>query len=151
MDVLTGYCVKTIRGHSSWVRDVSPAYDGRWLVSGGNDQTAMIWDAVSGEAKATLVGHENFIECCTFAPPASYKHFASLLGLKKPPPANSSVEYVATWAIKLWDTRGTLIKILIGHDNWVRRLVFILVASIWWVLPMVRPYAARISLKMESW
>jgi platelet-activating factor acetylhydrolase IB subunit alpha len=116
--------VKTIWGHSGWVRDVSPAYDGRWLVSGSNDQTAMIWDAVSGEAKATLVGHENFIECCTFAPPASYKHFATLLGLKKSPPANSSAEHGATGAIKLWDTPGTLIKTLIGHDNWVRRLVF---------------------------
>jgi platelet-activating factor acetylhydrolase IB subunit alpha len=54
--------VKTIRGHSDWVRDVSPAYDGQWLVLGGNDHTAMIWDAVSREAKATLLGHENFIE-----------------------------------------------------------------------------------------
>jgi platelet-activating factor acetylhydrolase IB subunit alpha len=120
-NVLTGYCVKTIWGHGDWVRYVSPSYDGQWLVSGGKDQTAMIWDAVSGEAKATLVGNENFIECCTFAPPASYRHFATLLGLKKPPPANSSTEYVATGArdktIKSWDTRGTLIQTLVGHDN----------------------------------
>ena len=127
-DVSTGYCVKTIRGHSDWVRDVSPSFDGRWLVSGGNDQTAMIWDALSGEAKATLLGHENFIECCVFAPPASYGHLATLAGLKKPPLATSSAEYVATGArdksIKIWDVRGTLIKTLIGHDNWVKGLVF---------------------------
>ncbi|KAL3417806.1 nuclear distribution protein pac-1a [Phlyctema vagabunda] len=127
-DVLTGYCVKTIRGHNDWVRDVSPSFDGQWLVSGGNDQTARIWDASSGEARATLLGHENFIECCVFAPPASYEHLASMAGLKKPPPATSSAEYVATGArdksIKIWDTRGTLIKTLIGHDNWVRGLVF---------------------------
>lgn len=127
-DVLTGYCVKTIRGHNDWVRDVSISYDGQWLVSCGNDKTGMIWDALSGEAKETLLGHENFIECCVFAPPASYGHLATLAGLKKPPPASSSAEYVATGArdkcIKIWNVRGTLIKTLVGHDNWVRGLVF---------------------------
>jgi platelet-activating factor acetylhydrolase IB subunit alpha len=127
-DVITGYCVRTIRGHGDWVRDVSPSFDGRWLVSSGNDQTARIWDVSSGEAKATFIGHENFIECCVFAPPASYKHLATLSGLKKPPPATNSAEYIATGArdktIKIWDCRGVLIKTLVGHDNWVRGLVF---------------------------
>ncbi|KAH8592610.1 nuclear distribution protein PAC1-1 [Bisporella sp. PMI_857] len=122
------YCVKTIRGHNDWVRDVSPSFDGKWLVSGGNERTAMIWDALSGEAKATLIGHENFIECCAFAPPASYGHLATLAGRKKPPPSSSSAEFVATGArdksIKIWDVQGALIKTLIGHDNWVRGLVF---------------------------
>jgi platelet-activating factor acetylhydrolase IB subunit alpha len=147
--------VKTIRGNTDWVRDVSPSYDGQWLVSGGNDQTAMIWDAVSGEAKATLVGHENFIECCTFAPPASNKHFTILLGLKKPPPANSSAEYVATGArdktIKLWDTRGTLIKTPIGHDNWVRGLVFHPGDKYLMSVADDKTLRCWISLKMENW
>jgi platelet-activating factor acetylhydrolase IB subunit alpha len=127
-DVSTGYCVKTIRGHADWVRDVSPSFDGRFLLSAGNDQTARIWDATSGEPKATLLGHEHVIECCVFAPPASYGHLATLAGLKKPPPASSSAEFVATGSrdksIRIWDFRGTLIKTLMGHDNWVRGLVF---------------------------
>lgn len=127
-DVSTGYCVKTIRGHADWVRDVSPSFDGRWLVSTGNDQTARIWDAASGEAKATMLGHDHFIECCVFAPPTAYEYLAKLAGLKKPPPASSSAEFVATGSrdktVKIWDARGTLIKTLNGHDNWVRGLVF---------------------------
>lgn len=127
-DVTTGYCVKTISGHADWVRDVVPSYDGRFLLSTGNDQTARIWDASSGEPKATLIGHDHVVECCVFAPPASYGHLATMAGLKKPPPASSSAEFIATGGrdktIRLWDARGTLIKTLTGHDNWVRGLVF---------------------------
>lgn len=127
-DVTTGYCVKTLRGHSDWVRDVAPSFDGRWLLSAGNDQVARLWDASSGEAKATFLGHDHVIECCTFAPAATYPHLAAMAGLKKPPPASSSGEFLATGSrdksIIVWDSRGTIIKTLIGHDNWVRGLVF---------------------------
>lgn len=127
-DITTGYCVKTLRGHSDWVRDVYPSFDGRWLVSCGNDQVARLWDVGSGDTKATFLGHENYMECCTFAPAASYSHLASLAGLKKPPPQSSSGEFLATGSrdknIKIWDSRGTLIKTLVGHDNWIRDLLF---------------------------
>ncbi|KAI9814568.1 MAG: protein with putative role during mitosis [Pycnora praestabilis] len=127
-DVTTGYCVKTLRGHADWVRDVAPSFDGRWLLSAGNDQTARLWDAGSGEAKSTFLGHEHVIECCAFAPPAAYGHLSILAGLKKSPTATSSAEFIATGSrdksIKIWDGRGTLIKTLVGHDNWVRGLVF---------------------------
>ncbi len=127
-DVSTGYCVKTLRGHADWVRDVAPSFDGRWLLSAGNDQTARLWNAGSGEAKASFLGHEHVIECCIIAPPSTYVHLATLAGLKKPPPPSSSAEFLATGSrdksIKIWDSRGTLIKTLVGHDNWVRGLVF---------------------------
>lgn len=128
-DVTTGYCVKTLRGHSDWVRSVSPSFDGRWLLSAGNDQVARLWDASGqGDVKATFLGHDHVIECCTLAPAATYPHLATLAGLKKAPPASSSGEFLATGSrdksIKLWDARGTLIKTLVGHDNWIRGLLF---------------------------
>ncbi|KAK9424481.1 putative WD domain-containing protein [Seiridium unicorne] len=128
-DVTTGYCVKTIRGHADWVRDVFPSVDGRFLLSCGTDQTARLWDMslASPESKATLVGHEHVVECCTLAPPASYQYLAKIAG-QKPPSTSSSAEFMATGSrdktIKLWDGRGNCIKTLVGHDNWVRGLVF---------------------------
>jgi platelet-activating factor acetylhydrolase IB subunit alpha len=127
-DSSTGYCVKTLRGAGDWVRDVTPSFDGIWLVSGGRDQAATIWEVSSGEVKAVLLGHENYLECCVFAPPSSYGYLATLAGLKKPPAASSPAQFIATGArdktIKLWDLRGTLIKTLVGHNNWVRGLLF---------------------------
>lgn len=127
-DVTTGYCLKTLKGHSEWVRAVTPTIDGRWLLSAGNDQVPRLWDANTGEVKATFLGHEHFIECVAFAPSTAYVHLAGMAGHRKPPPASSTGEFLATGArdksIKIWDSRGTLIKNLVGHDNWIRGLVF---------------------------
>lgn len=129
-DVTTGYCVKTLQGHAGWVRDVCPSLDGRFLLSTGDDMTARLWDiSVSNpENKLTMVGHEHFNECCALAPPASYQYLAPLAGMKKPPPASSTAEFMATGSrdktIKLWDARGTCLMTLKGHDNWVRALGF---------------------------
>jgi len=43
-EVATGYCVRTIQGHADWIRDVVPSFDGRWLLSAGNDQVSIISD-----------------------------------------------------------------------------------------------------------
>lgn len=129
-DVTTGYCVKTIQGHTGWIRDVSPSFDGRFLLSTGDDRTARLWDIsfVNPQNTSTMVGHEHYIECCVFAPPASYQYLAPLAGLKRTPPTQRAAEFMATGSrdktIKLWDAHGTCFMTLVGHDNWVRALVF---------------------------
>ncbi|KAI8952991.1 nuclear distribution protein pac-1a [Xylaria longipes] len=130
-DVNTGFCIRTLKGHAGWVRDVSPSFDGRYLLSAGDDMTARLWDISSStqtESKLTMLGHEHYIECCAIAPPTAYKHIALMAGLKKPPPTSSSAEYMATGSrdktIRLWDARGTCLLTLVGHENWIRALVF---------------------------
>ncbi|CZT49420.1 probable Nuclear distribution protein PAC1 [Rhynchosporium secalis] len=129
-DVTTGYCVKTLQGHTGWVRAVCPTLDGRFLISTGDDKTARLWDisAPNSECKQTMVGHEHYNECCALAPPTSYQYLAPLAGLKKPPPTSSTAEFMATGSrdktIKVWDARGTCLLTLAGHDNWVRAVLF---------------------------
>jgi platelet-activating factor acetylhydrolase IB subunit alpha len=129
-DVDLGYCIKTIYSHGDWIYSLSPSVDGKLLVTGGRDQAATIWDVASGQAKSLLRGHDNYIECCVFAPAASYQHLAAMSGLKvSPPPGKiADAEFVATGGrdktVKLWDIRGRLFKTLVGHDSWVQDLIF---------------------------
>lgn len=129
-DVTTGYCVKTVSGHTGWVRDICVSFDGKFLFSTGDDMTARLWDisAVSNpEHKCTMIGHENFNECCALAPPASYRFLAPLAGLGKQRSTNST-DFMATGSrdktIKIWDTRGACLMTLVGHDNWVQAIMF---------------------------
>ncbi|KAJ8611543.1 hypothetical protein MRB53_037950 [Persea americana] len=123
-DVTTGYCVKTIQGHSDWVRDISPSVDGRWLLSASNDQTIRLWETATGETRNAFIGHDHVVECCVFAPAASYEHLAALAGLKKPPQASSSAEYVATGSRdKDYQIDGKCVKTLDdAHGHFVTSL-----------------------------
>ncbi|KAJ3476407.1 hypothetical protein NLG97_g9140 [Lecanicillium saksenae] len=129
-DTTTGYCVKTLSGHADWVRDVCPSPDGNYLISTSADHMGRLWDLTlpNPETKATMIGHEHVVQCCAFAPPSAYQHLAAIAGLKKPPPLTSPAEFIATGSrdktIRLWDSRGTCLKVLIGHDNWINALVF---------------------------
>lgn len=130
-DVTTGYCLRTLRGHAEWVRSLAPAMGGRYLLSTSSDQTARLWDLSLPDAaalKQTFTAHDHVVECCAFAPATSYAHLATLAGQKKPPPASSTAEFLATGGrdklIQLSSVNGVTIKTLSGHDNWVRALAF---------------------------
>lgn len=128
-EVATTHQVRTITGHSDWVRCVIPSEDGRLLASGSNDQTAHIWDALTGESKMELRGHEHVVEVITFAPVAAYPAIRELAGLPKTERNEKPGAFVATGSrdktIKIWDAQtGQMLRNLAGHDNWIRALVF---------------------------
>ncbi len=49
-------------GHSSRINCVAFAPDGRWLASGGADNSIRIWDLTSGLELRALTGHQNWIK-----------------------------------------------------------------------------------------
>ncbi|KAK9457469.1 WD40-repeat-containing domain protein [Dipodascopsis uninucleata] len=128
-EVKTGYGIRNIVGHTAWVKTLSLSTDGERIVSAGADQSIRISDATSGDTKVVISnGHDHVIECSAIAPPPSYEYIAKMAGSSIPPRLSSSFEYFATGSrdrtIKIWDSRGNLITILEGHDNWIRDLVF---------------------------
>jgi platelet-activating factor acetylhydrolase IB subunit alpha len=63
-DSTTGFCVKAIQGHSAWVRDVCPSFDGNFLLSTGDDMSARLWDIsnlMNQDSKLTMVGNDHVI------------------------------------------------------------------------------------------
>jgi WD40 repeat protein len=44
-------------GHTRWLNNVAFSHDGRWLVSGAEDEIACVWDYLRGTCNAILLGH----------------------------------------------------------------------------------------------
>lgn len=125
----TGYCLRTITGHSDWIRSIDVSLNSELIISTGSDQTVRVSSTVDGDCKVVFPAHEHAIECCAVAPPSSFAAIAALTKSGRVPSATSGqLEYFATGArdrlIKIWDSRGNLIKTLEGHENWVRAIVF---------------------------
>ncbi|PTB77455.1 dynein regulator [Trichoderma longibrachiatum ATCC 18648] len=129
---------QTIKGHTRPVLDLDYGgpKTGILLASCSSDTTIKLWDPADGYKNIrTLSGHEHSVSAVRFIPSGGTGFFSSgnmlvsgCAGLKKPPPASSTAEFMATGSrdktIKLWDARGNCIKTLVGHDNWVSGVMF---------------------------
>jgi WD40 repeat protein len=60
-----------LEGHTNWIRSVTFSPDGLQIISGFDDRTVRVWDAVSGVHKHTLEGHTNSIFSVAFSPDSS--------------------------------------------------------------------------------
>ncbi|KAJ5844889.1 hypothetical protein N7534_008558 [Penicillium rubens] len=126
-NVINGYRVKTIEDHTGWVRDISPSFDGQFLLSTGDDMTVRLWEISASQpiCKFTATGHENRILCCAVAPATSFRYLASFLESRG---STIAAEITATGSrdksIKLWDSHGRCIMTLTGHASWVRAIAF---------------------------
>ena len=56
-DLETGSELRTLAGHTAWVRGVAVTADGRRAVSASDDKTLKVWDLETGSELRTLAGH----------------------------------------------------------------------------------------------
>ena len=64
----TQLALRTLRGHSASIWSVAISADGERIVTGSVDQTAKVWEAVSGRELLTLRGHSAQIWSVVFSP-----------------------------------------------------------------------------------
>ncbi|NIM16494.1 MAG: hypothetical protein GTO45_31160, partial [Candidatus Aminicenantes bacterium] len=74
------YCGKELAGflgspnlkHSGWVTCVAVSPDGKYILSGSDDQTVKLWDRTSGKEVRTFKGHSWAINSVSFSPDGTH-------------------------------------------------------------------------------
>ncbi|KAI0313948.1 dynein regulator [Amylostereum chailletii] len=133
-EIASTHCIKVIRPHSDWVRCALPSLDGRYVVTCSMDHTARVVELATGTTKAELRGHDNVVESAIFVPRVAVPAIRELVGQKTGTTQPAVTEAIAVAhvvtssrdkTIKIWDAiRGQCLHTLVGHDDWVRSLVF---------------------------
>ena len=70
-DALARVGGRPLQGHENWILCVAISPDGRWLVTGSQDNTARLWDLTAKDPAAApiiLRGHEGWIRCLAISP-----------------------------------------------------------------------------------
>lgn len=128
-EVATGYCVKTYKGHREWVRMVR-VYSDQYIASCSNDQTVRVWALQTKDCKLELREHDHVVECLAWAPESATGAINEAANEDNKSEGGKFIgPFLASGSrdktIKIWDvTSGSCLFTLVGHDNWVRGLVF---------------------------
>jgi len=100
--------VRTLRGHSGWVRSVAISSDGTRIVSGSVDGLVKIWNAETGAEVCTMEGHAGEVFSVAFARDGKRIVSGSGDGL-----------------VKIWDAEtNTEVCTLVGHSGEVNSVAF---------------------------
>ncbi len=60
------------RGHLGAVKSAVFSPDGKFLVTGGRDRTAKLWEVSTGREMRTFIGHEGTVQALCFSPDGKY-------------------------------------------------------------------------------
>jgi WD40 repeat protein/tRNA A-37 threonylcarbamoyl transferase component Bud32 len=101
-DAATGYLLRTIKGHSGGVFDITFSPDSAQLASAGSDLTVWIWDTAQDQQARSLPG-KDVVRAAAFGPDGSYL-------------ASAGLDRVIT----LWDlATGHAVRTFLGHTGMI--------------------------------
>lgn len=91
--------IMVLIGHTEFIRSVSISNDGKWAISGSQDNTCIIWDLSIGKAKNVLKGHTKPVMSVSITPD----------GMR-------GISGSGDGTCILWDTvQGKALQTLVGH------------------------------------
>jgi len=144
------YVVSQLKGHTGAVAPASFSPDGRRVATASNDETARVWDTITGETIAELRGHAGDVWSASFSPDgrrvvtasqdqtarvwdsttgevlAELKgHMSDVISIAFSPDGRRVVTGSADDTARIWDaTTGGVFRVLDGHTNMVLDVSF---------------------------
>ena len=114
-----------LRGHSGAVNSAIFSPDDCRILTASSDNSACIWDAISGEAVAILRGHGHFVLSAAYSPDGSRIATASWDNTARIWNSKAREKLNEFWhSGDIWVTTSEELAILRGHDKFVQSASF---------------------------
>ena len=138
-DLPSGQCLRTLQGHKSIVNTVAITPDGRYAVSGSDDETLRVWDLSDGKCLRTCKGHRGGVIRVIITPDGrralagrGWTRIWDLFSGKRLSQWRAEVVLAITpdgrqgfapgerGTLQVWDLEtATVVQTLEGHTDWV--------------------------------
>lgn len=123
-------CVRTLTGHTNWIRCVAFSPDGQFLVSGSSDGMVKLWQVDTGECIQTFQAYESLVLAVAYSPDGSTIATGGGDGSLKlwkifPPESSQPIPTQSLPQVNIKSSQTfSPLRILQGHQKWVRSLSY---------------------------